>query len=246
MPTAEANLTAKSSLYKLTIGIRHQRAFGLLDASGMIVDTIGRAKDSPFPKNFFSQVGEGQRRERRIANADSSSYVDITTDDLIFQYTLEHAFEDDFSWIVKKCVPFFLTRILRAHGVSEYLRLGVVFSHRLPAPPILNAMVSDVTSSKMADPETIVFRISKKAVVDEALVKKNVDDWGNVILTLDKKENGMVDFDVDIQHYFNPFPEQLDEFDYQGFFQRAKNLLFGTYHQMIDAKFIKSGALESK
>ena len=227
------------ALSKITIGIRHQRHFGIMDSSGRIVDIIAKDSDSPFGKGFFTQIGMGVGRERRISTADGGSYIDVTTDDLIFQYTLpkDKDFNAAFNWVVDTCLPFFKDKILKPHHVTEYQRLGIIFGHRLPAPHAIDEMLTSLTS-KMSDPETLMLRVSKKLAVPQALAMKGVDDYRNVILTLNKSDAKQLEADVDIQHYFNPFPDNLDDFKgYPSFFREAKELLFSTYHPMLAERF---------
>ena len=231
------NLT--EALYRITVGIRHERHFGIMDSSGSAVDTIIRAKNSPFPKNFFTKIGMGAGRERRIQTADEASYIDITTDDLIFQYTLtDKGFDESFNWIVETCIPFFKDKILNPHHVSEYQRIGIVFGHRIPAPASINEMVSSLTASGISDPETVVLRLSKKLAVPEALAQKAINDYRNVIISLNKNDSSQLDVDVDIQHYFNPFLDHLDDYKgFRDFYRQARELLFNTYHPMLEQKF---------
>lgn len=237
MPTATLEVTPRTSLRRITVGIRHQRNFGILDATGKIVDSIARAKDSPFPREFFTKIGETARRERKLETQDGSSYLAINTDDLIFQYTFRESFDEAFKWVVERCVPYFVTSVLHRYEVADFFRLGIVFGHDLPAPEFISELASNIGSSKLSNPETLIFRLSKKLLVEEALIKKNVQDWRNVILTMNKKEQGDMELDVDIQHYFNPHPDRLDEFDFVGFFRYSKDLLFETYHPMLEQKF---------
>lgn len=236
-----ANLT--DSLSRITIGIRYQRNFGLLDSTGSIVDSIAHGEDSPFPPNFFPHLQEGMDRSKILLDATQQSHFRINSDDLIFQYSLNEGdiFEDKFNWIIGKCLPYFVNQILLPRKVKKYSRLGVVFSHDMPAPAFINETAVSLTGDTFSNPESMLVRFSKKNIVEEALIKKNVNDWQNVIFTLQKKELNMMTLDIDMQHYFNPFPDDLaQEFDYIAFFKGAKLTLQNKYHQMLADKFLKA------
>lgn len=248
--TTPAPISPIDSLYKITVGIRHERHFGIMDSSGRVVDVITKDKDTPFPKAFFTKIGMGAGRERRIESADRSSRIDITTDDLIFQYGFKGAgktFEAAFKWMVEECLPFFKDKVLKPNHVTDYQRLGIIFGHKLTAPKSINEMVSSLTTSTISNPETMILRVSKKLAVPEALAMKEINDYRNVIFSLNKTEDGNLDVDVDIQHYFDPFVDSLDNYKgYPAFFNQAKELLCYTYHPMIERQFFAKGIEAAK
>jgi len=229
------------SIFRITVGIRYQRSFGLLDSTGEIVDSILHDDDSPFAHDFFTEIAESIDRGKILARAAGQTRLSINSDDLIFQYSFESGddFKKRFEWISKKCVPYFINKILSPHRVKKYMRLGMVFSHDLPNPPFLNQSVINLTDDSFSNPETIVVRFSKRLPVDEALVKKGVNDWENVIFTVQNKTSSTVNLEVDLQHYFDPLPNELPgEFDYAIFFNGAKDRLISGYHKMLQQKFV--------
>ena len=48
-------------------------------------------------------------------------------------------------------------------------------------------------------------RFGRRVAVEEALAKKRVDDYRNVIYTVDQNESGAVHFSINYQDYFQPF-----------------------------------------
>lgn len=233
------NDVVTKSIDKVIIGIRYERNFGIMDESGKIVDIITKSRKSPFDKGFFTNVGEHLLRARTLETADRQSSIRLTTDDLVFQYAITKDFETDYKWVVNSCLPFFFDEILRPYKVSQYMRLGVIFSHKVTSPDFLEDFVSSLTASTISHPESLVVRFSKKIPYELALAKKEINDYRNVIFTVNK-ENSNLQVDIDIQHYFNPFPEGVEEFnfDYKQFFVDAKDMLLSKYHPLLVEKFL--------
>lgn len=228
----------KITAYKAAVGIRYQANFKLEDVLGAVVQDLVKGGKSPFAGGYFENVlTENATRQKLLKRKSNESYLSLTPTDLIFENFFEKDAESEFEWMLKDVVPYLVDKVLRQNGVGEILRVGIIFGYKADLSVTCNQLISEFTQARISTSENFMFRFSKKLPVDMAWVKKGVDDFKNLIVTVQKREapaTHLVDFDI--QQYFRPQLDHLEDFDFVQFFRAAKTDLLSDYQPLLDAE----------
>lgn len=217
----------QDNIKKIILGVRYRRSFRVPDIAGEIVDYILNDNSSPFESQFFSEIGDMNNKGRVLLNQ-NGNMLSVDFDSLILTLTIENNFEATMRLIQEKYYPYIAT-ILRTFQIKNYHRLGIVFDHQLQGSSSINAIVKSITNSKITSPDNLELRFSKKLATAEALWKKDIIDYHNIITTYHKNSEGL-NIKLDYQTYFDPEIASANDLGFNEFIKSAENYLTKNFY----------------
>lgn len=210
-------------LYSFTVGCKHQRAFSLNSSGGTIIDYIlGQcgANESKLPSNFFSSVIPQQNQigltsfDRKV-----SLICDLDSMSITGKSICENIPFVDQQMIIDFSTALFENMILFLNN-PKIIFYGIVWSfvekqhsqrniYSHPAADYLAKNVSKISLNANEYPSNFFQRLSFRKRLQESLVKKDINDYKNIHITIeDKKINSLWEVtDIEKQQY------QQDDFD---------------------------------
>lgn len=202
----EHNWFAPIEIDQLIFGVRYERRHSVLDHIGAVSDEILRAKETPFGPDVFPLL-QALPHEHRLLDPDSEALLRITASDTILILPTHLDNVEGLAKAASDFDTFVLEPLRRISKVSGIVRHGVVLnlsgeSANLANPPIKRFLASELALMTRAN--SVSIRFTKRLATDEALTRKDVDDYRNVIYNIGESEEGDVNISVDYQQYFKP------------------------------------------
>lgn len=222
----------KDKIIGLTVGVRYAKSFRVPDIAGDIIDNILYSDKTPFGTDFFPEIQENSRREKTLYNRETEEYLRINTDDLILGITINKNFEERFNWVRNEIFNYFKDVLFKNYGLKNIKRIGIIFSHKIGKNKNLDQAVNLLTEDKISAAENISVSFSKKNSAMEALFRKEVNDYKNVIYNfIEIKEATLAS--LDYQYYYDPAPEDLRQCFTERVFDDAKQFLENNYYSWL-------------
>lgn len=222
----------KNKILGLIIGIRFARSFRIPDISGEIIDNIIYDSKSPFGPEFFPKIQENTRREKILYNPETSNYLRLNTDDLILGVALDKDFDSKYKWVNDVVFDYFKNTLFNKYGIKNIKRIGVVFTHKILKNKKLSEAIDLLTGKTVDNVGNISISFSKKAPATEALYRKEVNDYKNIIYNFDEVGD-VLQASLDYQYYFEPAIEDLRECFSEKILNDAKRFLENNYHAFL-------------
>lgn len=202
----------QEKVFRLTLGVRFDKSFRILDIAGKIVDALLYGQDTPFSPTFFPIVLEGQMREKTLRNDLTQEYLTITDNNLVLSICVDGNYSDKMNWLKTDVIPYFEKTLFKNNKIENINRIGFVVHHRLEAFEKLKAYVKQFADSDQNfEVENINLIFSKKMSAPAIVYNKGITDYRNVISTLRENKEKMLIAEVDFQHHFIPVSHELVE-----------------------------------
>lgn len=197
---------APIAIEQIAFGVRFQPRYELLDSVGKIVDRILRTKGSPFDSNTFPYSSR-DASEHRLINPTTGDNLRLTDSDAILEMQLKSRKTSDVKVLAENYSTYILDSLREVIRLQDIIRYGVLFRLEECHSAITVSPVDHFLQNDFKDARSLSLRFTRRLPVLEALARKNVDDYRNVIYTVKQSEDGDVKVWVDYQEIFNP---QLD------------------------------------
>lgn len=220
----------KEKTIGIVVGIRFSRSFRVPDIAGEIIDDILYGKDTPFGSKFFPEVQETPR-EKILVNNETTEYLRINRDDLIFGLEVKSNFDERLEWISSVVMPY-LKDLFHKYGIKNFSRFGIIFTHKIDRGTILSNAVKSLTERKMGEVDNINISFSKKLPTMEALYRKEVDDYKNTIYNFTEIGDSLIT-ELDFQYYYMPLIEDFRECFVEKILTDAKTFLETNYYPWL-------------
>ncbi|MFC1645176.1 hypothetical protein ACFL08_04070 [Patescibacteria group bacterium] len=228
----------------ITIGIRHKRTFKIRDHFGKFIDRILHASDSPFSTTYFPFLDEKTSNSFTLHNKDNE-YFQINADDFVVSLKSTNNFQKDILHIKDTVLPFIKKRLFNITEISDISRIGIIFSLEITSKNELNKLISFFTNSNIKSTNDFDMRFSQKIPVSESLVKKNINDYINIIYSLVKDKNKLF-INIDYQRYFEPELRDINDFDLNGFIESATATLNNSYNNWLKNYEERKGSIDTQ
>jgi len=227
-------------LNAVLFGIRYQRRWHVLDIMGEIIDNILRNEKSPFSDKYFTKVGD-QLKGKELINQDTECSLKINIDDLIFKHILDEEKEilkgKNLNWFFKSIKDYIIPKLVISYDFEQILRVGIVYYHYIPKEDISMELIDLITGNLNGETTKFNLDFHKKMAVDEALAKKGINDYRNVIHFIKSKNEEAYEIGIDYQHYFKPFTDQIEDFKTGDFLNKSKVYLRDIFYPWLLERF---------
>lgn len=197
------------------------------------MDHILYNEESPFGTDFFPRFSEASDREKTLFNLQTDEYLRVNTDDIILALTVKDDFEEKFEWIKSKVLPYFQNSLFTKFKIKNVRRIGVIYTHEIKKNDKISTTISSLTNETISNPEKISISFSKKLPSDEALIRKNVNDYKNTIYNLNEAKDALF-AQLDYQYYYEPVVEDLRQCFSEKVLDESRHFLENKFHSWLN------------
>ncbi len=188
---------------KVVFGVRYSPRYEIADRVGSIVDRILLTPDSPFGPTTFP-LSQRDPDAQNLLNPDTNDSLSLTQSDTILQMHIDTRKIADVRKLADGYSAFILGSINDLVQLKNIVRYGVVFQLKECRSSLSEPPTSYFIPKDFRDTRSMSLRFTRRLPLFEALSRKNVDDYRNVIYTVKQTEEGKVNISVDYQEYFKP------------------------------------------
>lgn len=190
---------------RIAMGVRYQPQYSVTDFLGTIVDRILRAKGSPFTPDYFPFSRATPSGHILLSGDDPSDRVlQINQQDTILQVPLGARDTTVIARLAQQFEAFILGPIRDITGIGNVIRYGVVLHFdncgaSMPVTPIKRFLGDDFPNTRQ-----LSLQLIRRMSTEEALVRRDVNDYAQAIYSFDQSEDGQVNLSLDSQRMFEP------------------------------------------
>lgn len=207
-------MEVKKYLSSITIGLRFGPSFSICDNLGTIADQILDEEGSFFNKKVFPNIAS-LPLAIRLENPKTGDYLILSQQDLILNCNFDNAavkpnsevnpkFKvDDMNDIHKNFWQ--LLETLQKYDFDRIQRLGYVNRYVFDTNELTKSVTGALIGWTIDGVSDMTLRFSKRYPVQEALSKKNINNYHNVIYTIVKKaDRDDLTIMLDYQEFYEP------------------------------------------
>ena len=224
---------------EIIFGIRFQRFWHILDITGDITDKILRGEKSPFSNNYFTKVGDLERGKKLFNDETGCSSV-IATDDLIFKHVFDDKKEElkgkDIGWFFNTIVKFIIPELLIFYKIRQIMRMGVLYLRIVDAESISKELIDTAVGEIQGETTKFNLDFHKKIPLEKSLAKKGVNDYKNIIYSIENIDEKKYRIGLDYQYYFKPYIDHLGDWKKHDFLEKSHAYLNETFYPWLKEK----------
>ncbi len=229
------------SLEGIAIGVRFRPNFSIEDKFGEIIDTILYSKDSFFDTKVFpvTRAGVGKKI---LCN-------DITNDNLLIDssnFILEIYFNEsvkgfkksDLQSIHKNFKEQILQGVMKQFKICEIVRIGYIKRYLIKTEEYIKAISERTVSNPMGVVKDVDLRFSYSLPTEEALLRKKIDDYDNVIFNIIKSAHRKEAFlSLDYQRIYSPLLPSTAGMEFDDFIKKAEEFNANQYLPWLNKSY---------
>jgi hypothetical protein len=231
-------INLKDNLAGTAIGVRFRNNFAIEDHFGSILDELLYNKSDSllnyitFP-NTSSDITSTQKKLHNPLTGDSviinknNIILDIKFSDKIPKEKSSELIEEFFKTVTQK-----IYKIVNIQGVNL---IGVVHKYIIEDEVSANTLYKNFKDITFDDANSITINFTKKKILEESKIKKDINDYENIICTIsmmNEKKNEYF-FQVDYQHIFDPKLDSIVDIEYKKFIETVNNYNFSSINDWI-------------
>ena len=194
---------------RVAFGVRYEPQYKIRDNMGAVIDEILGGRDSPFGPEFFP-LSESGPHVHRLLNPRTGDSLTITQSDTVMTV---HVPTSDVVGVRRLAESFsrhVVTSVREQARLGQVLRYGVLLQLAECSQELDRSPVSVFLQPADVEAKDLHVRFSRRLAAEEALFRKDVSDYVNVISTVRQDEDGQVWFTLDYQVYFDPPLDRSD------------------------------------
>ncbi len=187
----------------LTCGILFNKSFRVLDSWGSIADEV-LYNSGVFSPEFFTNISDTYTLQRYLNNPNKGHILTLNSENLVLTQKLENEFSLEFDQFKKRIEYLIENVVIKYKLVTK--RIGVVYVYPLTKEDMnklfenyLKVDIKGITS----------FRFSQKDVTQTGLVRADINNFYNKIITVGNIENDKPGITFDYQLIFSPPHEDI-------------------------------------
>jgi len=188
---------------RIAFGIRYQRRYEVMDRVGAIVDRILHSSGTPFGPSKFPYINR-EPELHVLLNPDTKEELRLTESDAILEMKIDSRKTSDIKTLAEHYAAFVLDALRDIARLSSIVRYGVLFRLQECHSSLQETPAEHFIKPDFQDTRSLSLRFTRRLAVMEALARKNVNDYKNVIYTVKQTEEGKVKIWIDYQEYFSP------------------------------------------
>lgn len=208
----------------LAIGIRFRAHFSIEDQLGKIVDKILYSKNSFFNPEVFPVVYTTVK-EKTLSNEQTGDKLLITNSDILLEIEFQKYFKrEDLQLIFEKFKTEIINGIIKEYNIREINRIGIIKRYIFNYKDYASTFINKTIGNTIEGINDINLKFSKKFPIEEALIKKDINDYYNAIFNVIKKADlDEIFMSIDYQKYFLPSINDYAELRYDEFVEKVEN-----------------------
>lgn len=231
----------KQYLMGIAIGIRFRANFALEDKLGSVIDEILYRKDSFFNPKMFPRV-LSDPVEKSLINENTGDNLRINASNVILELNFgEHIKVKDVPEINDRFQKDIVKGVLEKFEITQINRSGYINKYLFNIEELSKVFINKTIGNNLEGVNDINLRFSKKILIPEALTKKDVNDYYNVIFSIIKKvDRKEIFFSVDYQKYFAPVLDRANQLEFPKFINDVEQYNSLNYVKWLNAYYGKS------
>jgi len=217
------------------IGIRYIPTFKIADDFGSIADDILYTKNAFFSTKVFSHVTiSGPFEMVFIDEKKKNDKLTINNANIILEMSFDESnVEEDLIHIRNAFKKEILYGVIKKYKIKEISRIGHITKRTLHSSKFSKDIVN--AASKMEGARDLHLKFSKKIPVEEAIFKKDINDYNNIIHTIEKGlDKDEFSVSLDYQRYYEPALESSDDIEYDNFMKDADSYYFKEFYSWLN------------
>ena len=187
----------------IAFGVRYQPRYEVMDRVGAIVDQTLRSSGTPFGSKTFPLIRR-EPGEHVLFNPETGNELRLTESDAILQMKIDTRKTSDIETLAGHYTMFILDTLRDVSSLKSIIRYGVLFRLQECRASLQETPAEHFIQPDFHDARSLSLRFTRRLPVMEALARKKVNDYRNIIYTVKQTEEGEVRIWVDYQEYFNP------------------------------------------
>jgi hypothetical protein len=224
---------APAEIQQLAFGVRYNTQFKLLDRIGAVIEEILQADGTPFGPERFT-LSDSAIYQYRLMNKEGDNSLTINTQDTILQLPMKTKNESQVDEWASDFQEYVLGPLRKIGGVRNIVRYGVLLRFKEEeANSFENPPIKRYLSAEFPSANSLAMHFSRRLAMDEALVKKRVNDFRNAIYSVVQVESGDVQVSIDYQQYFQPALDarEWDDRPFTEFVREGTRYVHGEFHK---------------
>jgi len=228
----------KDYLIGIAIGIRYRANFSIEDQLGKIVDQILYSKNSYFNPKVFPEV-YNNINEKVLINKSTNDHLVINNSNMILELNFGDKFKiEDYDEIIHNFENDVIDGIMKNYKVTEINRVGLINRYLFQVEKLADSFINKTIGSTLEGINDINLRFSKKVPIQESYVKKDINDYINVIFNVIKKSDKKELFmSTDYQQYFDPFLTSTQQIQFKDFVSNAESFNSKNYLNWLNKNY---------
>lgn len=236
-------------LVGVVIGIRFGPNFSIMDDFGNIADRILYKKESFLNEKMFPLVGVNPL-EINLQDDKSGDSLIINSRDIVLTCNLQNSnstIEQSTNSKIKLDMLSELNRsyekdivdgVLKDYKFTRIRRTGYIRKYIIKVEGLSKRLVNKTIGETIGGVTDIDLRFSKKYPTQEALVKKDINDYHNVIFNIIKLANKEEMFiSLDYQAYYEPALETIKDLNFAEFLASMNKYNSETFPKWLNEHF---------
>lgn len=188
---------------RITFGVRFQPRYEMADHFGAIIDRILRTKGSPFHSGTFP-LGTRDPGIHILYHRDTEDELRLTDRDIILDMKIDSRKISDIETLGDNFTKYVLSSINEVTKLRQVTRYGVLLRLAECRSLLQETPVERFIQKDFRDARSMTLRFTRRLSVIDAIIKKGVNDYRNVIYTVRQTDGGEVKIEIDYQEYFDP------------------------------------------
>ncbi len=236
-------------LVGIIIGIRFGPSFAIRDNFGEITDRILYRKKSFFNEKMFPIV-LNTSAETRLESATTGDSLFISSTDLVLACNLVNPIvnlESKFNPIIeldtldelnKNFEKEIIQSLMKEFKFTRIRRIGYISKYIFNVGELADKFIKKTIGDTIGGIDDINLRFSKKYPTPQAIIKKNINDYHNVIFSAIKKANKKEIFiSIDYQAYYDPALESITGMKFPDFVTSMKKYNSDSFLQWLNRHY---------
>lgn len=196
---------------RLALGVRYEPQFRVFDYLGGLIDATLRAENGPFgPKAFPNTESDGN--ERVLVNHATGDLLRVNQTEALLVWHFDATRNlDELQSLAESFDKIVLAPLRTEVGITNIGRYGLALRltplTAVKHKPIEHYLGEDFPGGNLT---TMAMRFTRRLPSAEAMWRKDVSDYKQVIYTLEEAESGNTSVSVDYQEYFTPALDKTD------------------------------------
>lgn len=218
------------------IGIRYRANFSISDLFGSIIDEILYTKKTPFNEEIFPLLQHTKADEKVLINPDNNNRLTINTSNIVLDINDISSLSEEKA--IDAYQKLIINGIMRKYSITQINRIGYIKRYLITEEDLAKSFIYSTIGNKLDGVNDINLQFSKRIVLPEALVKKDVYDFNNVIYNIIKKTDKQELFvSVDFQRLYEPFLEGCSLINLPQFIEQVKTYNNNNVVEWLDSNY---------
>lgn len=220
---------------QVAFGVRFQPRFEVVDHVGKVIDRILRSNGTPFNPDVFP-LSEREPGKHRLFNPDTGDQITLTHSDAIIEMRVDTRKTSEIESLAGSYATFVLDSLREVVRLRDIVRYGVLFKLEECRSVLQETPVEHFIQRDFQDARSLSLRFTRRLGMMEALARKRVDDYRNVIYTVKQNEEGEVKIWVDYQEVFSPELNAKDwaQKSFKAFVTRGIDYFLGDFQKWLN------------